>query len=69
MKAFSNLSLDGDAPIRVRPEIGEWGPERVILTRQKKRQRVWVGAAYVAAVTALFVVGYFFYLVLTGQLS
>lgn len=38
----SNLNLNGRASPRVMPAIGEWGPEGVPSTRQKRRQRWWV---------------------------
>lgn len=66
MKILSDLRLDGGAPIRVRPELGEWGPDRVPTTRQKKRQRVWVGIAFVVAVVVVFAVGYYFMTLLKG---
>lgn len=63
---FSNLNLHGDAPVRVQPRVGEWGPKRVPSTTQKKRTRLWVTGAFCTAVAALFVLGNFFYKALMG---
>lgn len=61
MRGFSDLNLNGDAPARVQPKVGEWGPERVPTTQAKKRLRIWVSLAFVAALTALCLLGWFFY--------
>ncbi|MFB9618943.1 hypothetical protein [Brooklawnia cerclae] len=63
---FSNLNLNGDTPVRVQPRLGEWGPRRVPSTTQKKRARLWVAGAFCGAVTALFLLGNFFYKLLMG---
>ncbi|WP_316667703.1 hypothetical protein [uncultured Propionibacterium sp.] len=60
-KFSSDLDLTGDAPVRVRPRLGEWGPSLVPTTSRKKRVRVYSLAALVvglAAVTALITVFY-----------
>ncbi|WP_314905541.1 hypothetical protein [Propionibacterium acidifaciens] len=57
----SDLDLTGDAPVRVRPHLGEWGPSLVPTTSRKKRLRVLAVTALVvgvAAVTALITVFY-----------
>ena len=58
---FSNLNLNGRTPLRVQPKVGVWGPEGVPTTRAKKRMRIWVSLAFVAALTLICVLGYFFY--------
>ncbi|WP_091968255.1 hypothetical protein [Propionibacterium cyclohexanicum] len=64
---FSNLDLDGGAPVRARPRLGEWGPELVATTRRKKRLRVWAAAVFVLAASLVGVLMYVFYRILMGQ--
>lgn len=66
MRGFSDLNLNGDTPARVQPRVGEWGPEAVPTTQAKKRMRLWVSLAYVAALTALCLLGWYFYKALNG---
>ena len=61
MRIFTDLNLNGTTPARVQPKVGEWGPLLVPTTRAKKRMRIWVALAFVLAVTALFLLGWFFY--------
>jgi hypothetical protein len=62
MRRFtSNLDLTGGAPVRARPEIGEWGPSQVPTTRRKRLMRVWVSVALVAAMAAVGTLMYVFY--------
>lgn len=63
---FTNLDLDGSAPVRVRPRVGEWGPAMVLTTAQKKRQRIKIGVFFVLAIVAICLLGWFFYRVLMG---
>ena len=63
-RIFSNLNLHGATPPRVQPTLGEWGPIKVPSTKQKKRMRIWVSLAFLAAVTALFLLGHYFYKIL-----
>lgn len=63
---FSDLNLNGDTPVRVQPNLGEWSPLRVPTTAQKKRARFTVSFAAVGAAVALFVLGDFFYKTLMG---
>lgn len=63
---FSDLNLNGAAPVRVQPQLGEWEPKRVPTTRQKKKARITVSIAFVATVVALFLLGDFFYKTLMG---
>nr|WP_203566370.1 hypothetical protein [Aestuariimicrobium ganziense] len=66
MRMFSNLNLNGDAPPRVQPKVGEWGPRGVPTTAAKKRMRIWVSIAFVLALAALVGLGYYFYDMLQG---
>lgn len=63
---FSDLNLNGDTPVRVQPKLGEWGPARVPTTKQKKRVRLLVTVGFAAVVTALFLLGNYFYKILMG---
>ena len=67
MRIFSNLNLNGATPPRVRPFLGEWGPELVPGTRQKKRMRIWVGLALLAGMLAIFLLGWYVYHAMTGS--
>lgn len=67
MRVFSNLNLDGQAPLRAQPGRGEWGPTGVPTTRWKKAQRIIVPILVVAIAVGLFFLGRMFYLILTGQ--
>lgn len=67
VKIFSNLNLHGATPPRVQPKIGDWGPERVPTTKAKKRMRLWVSLAFVAALLAIVVVGWLIYYAMTGS--
>ncbi|MCL2490720.1 MAG: hypothetical protein FWF36_08405 [Propionibacteriaceae bacterium] len=62
----SDLKLDGDAPVRVRPGVGEWGPVEVTTTSAKKRGRLIVPLLFVLALVVLIVVGFFWYKALHG---
>lgn len=65
---FTNLNLNGNAPARVQPKLGEWGPQRVPSTAAKKRMRIWVSLAFVVALTVIIWVGYTFFKAFTqGQ--
>lgn len=64
--AFSNLNLNGRTPPRVQPAIGEWGPEKVPTTKQKKRMRIYVGIALPLAMLACFLLGWYVYFLMTG---
>ena len=63
---FSDLNLNSDIPVRVQPKVGEWGPQRVPTTKQKKNARIMVTIAFVAITVALFYLGNFFYKALMG---
>ena len=67
MRVFSNLDLDGKAPVRAHANRGSRGPQGVISTRMKKIQRIVIPIAVVAIGVALFFLGRMFYLILTGQ--
>ncbi|WP_051215180.1 hypothetical protein [Granulicoccus phenolivorans] len=66
-RLFSNLNLNGPAAARVRPRIGEWGPQEVPSTRAKRRMRWLVPVVFgvLAVVVALSM--YWFYSVLLGK--
>lgn len=66
MRIFSNLNLNGHAPVRAQPKLGEWGPQRVVSTRRKKWQRVLVPIVAVGLAVGVFFLGRMFYLMLTG---
>lgn len=63
---FSDLNLDGGAPVRVRPNVGEWGPVNVISTASKKRLRVWTSVIFVVALLVVVLLGRYFYRILMG---
>lgn len=67
MRVFSNLNLNGATPPRVQPRLGEWGPELVPSTRQKRRMRIWVGLALLGGMLALFGLGWYVYHAMTGS--
>ena len=61
MRIFTNLDLNDDAPTRVQPIAGEWGPVEVVSTRAKRRARwLWV-IAFVLVTTVIFVFGHWVY--------
>lgn len=62
----SNLNLNGDVSPRVRPLVGDWGPENVPTTRQKKRARWLTVLIAVVVVAAVIAFGTFAYLQLRG---
>lgn len=68
-KLFSNLNLNASAPPRVQPRLGDWGPEEVPTTRSKKRMRIWVGLALLAALLACFLLGWYVYYTMTGNVG
>lgn len=65
-RTFSDLNLNGHTPPRVQPEIGEWGPEKVPTTKQKKRMRIYVSIALPAIMLACFLLGWYVYYLMTG---
>ena len=63
---FSDLKIDGDAPVRARPTVGEWGPVQVTPTAAKKRGR-WLAVLFIfVALIVLVVAGYFWFIQLHG---
>ena len=66
-RIFSNLNLNGPTPPRVQPVLGEWGPVKVPTTKQKKRMRIWVGLVLLAAMIAIFLLGWGVYYLMTGS--
>lgn len=59
---MSDLDLNGTTPMRVRPDVGDWGPQLVPTTRQKQRRRLWVPIIFALVLIALVVTGWIFYL-------
>ena len=68
-KIFSNLNLNGPTPPRVQPVLGEWGPQNVPTTKQKRRMRIWVGLALLGGMLAIFLLGWYVYYVMTGNIG
>ncbi len=66
VRIFSDLNLNGQAPLRAQPGLGEWGPLQVPSTRWKKWQRVLVPIVAVALAVGVFFLARSFYLMLTG---
>ncbi|PID50858.1 MAG: hypothetical protein CR980_01465 [Propionibacteriales bacterium] len=66
MRIFTDLNLNGDTPLRVRPGLGEWGPQKAVTTRKKKRARILAIVFFIVAFTVLSVAFYFFYRILNG---
>lgn len=68
--AFSKVSLNGDGPLRVQPQVGEWGPQQVVTARTKLRQRALMPLLLTAVLSALAGVGAFMFVQLsTGPMS
>jgi hypothetical protein len=67
VRIFSNLNLNGATPPRVQPTVGEWGPVKVPSTKAKKRMRIWVILALLAAMIAIFLLGWYVYHAMTGS--
>jgi NhaP-type Na+/H+ or K+/H+ antiporter len=53
----------------VQPVLGEWGPANVPTTKQKRRMRIWVGLALLGAMIAIFLLGWYVYYVMTGDVG
>lgn len=62
----SDLKLDGDAPVRARPGVGEWGPVDVPATSAKKRGRLVAVLLFAAALVVIVVAGFFWFKTLHG---
>jgi len=65
-QVFSDLDYDGDAPVRARPVLGEWGPQEVTSTTSRKRQRVTVVLVFVLALIVIIGVGTMWYKLIWG---
>ena len=58
---WSDLNLNGPVPARVRPTIGEWGPQGLPSTKHKKRAR-WLAVVFFAiAIAAIVLTGWYFW--------
>ncbi|MCC6496374.1 MAG: hypothetical protein IT193_08960 [Propionibacteriaceae bacterium] len=60
----SDLNLNVGAPPRVRPQLGEWGPQGVPATRKKKRMRWWTVLIVLGVTAAVSGYGYWMYTLL-----
>nr|WP_239579049.1 hypothetical protein [Microlunatus panaciterrae] len=63
------MNLNGVTPPRVQPALGEWGPQKVPSTKAKKRMRIWASLALFAAMLALFLLGWYVYYLMTGNIG
>lgn len=63
VRVWSNLNLNGPVPARVRPAIGEWGPEGLPSTKQKKRVRWLTPVVFAVLLAALVLTGWYFWTV------
>ena len=68
-KIFSDLNLNKGTPPRVQPNLGEWGPELVPTTKSKRRMRIWVSLALFGALLACFLLGWYVYYLMTGNVG
>lgn len=62
-RVWSNLNLNGPVPARVRPAIGEWGPQLLPSTKRKKRARWLAPVIFALALAAVVLTGWFFWTV------
>ncbi|HIT77046.1 MAG TPA: hypothetical protein IAA98_15820 [Candidatus Avipropionibacterium avicola] len=68
--ALSNPNLNGTTPLRVQPQVGEWGPREVVTARTKLRQRALMPLLVTAVLCGLVALGTFMFLQLqTGPMS
>lgn len=63
---FSDLKLDGDAPVRVQPSVGEWGPVEVVSTAAKKRGRILAVCCFVVALAVISIAVFFWFKAVHG---
>jgi len=68
-KVFSNLNLNAETPPRVQPNLGEWGPGMVPTTKSKRRMRIWVSLALFGALLACFLLSWYVYYAMTGNIG
>lgn len=61
----SNLDLNAAASPRVRPRLGEWGPDDVPTTRAKRRARWWAVTAFTVLLALVVALGYRVWTLLT----
>ncbi|MDR0284990.1 MAG: hypothetical protein LBI33_08895 [Propionibacteriaceae bacterium] len=67
MRVFTNLDLNGTAPLRTQPELGEWAARGVVPTRRKRRARwLWV-IGFVLIIVVLFLFGHWVYGIVMGS--
>ncbi|GAB3623236.1 hypothetical protein GCM10027418_13180 [Mariniluteicoccus endophyticus] len=58
----SDLDLNGTVPPRAVPVLGDWGPDEVVSTRAKRRQRWVVPVLFVVALVVVGVAWRYFWL-------
>ncbi|GAB3704532.1 hypothetical protein [Mariniluteicoccus flavus] len=61
----SNLDLNADVPTRAQPAIGDWGPNGLPTTREKRRQR-WVVPVALALITIVVIVAWRYFAAMLG---
>lgn len=66
MRVFTDLNLNGRAPVRAQADRGIWGPRGVPSTRMKKAQRIIVPIVVTGIAVALFFLGRMFFLIMSG---
>lgn len=67
---FSNPDLNGKVPLRVQPEVGEWGPLQVTTARTRSRHRALMPLLFLTIVCGLVRLGWHFFVELqTGEMS
>lgn len=59
---WTDFNLNGTTPMRVRPVVGDWGPDHVPSTRTKQRLRRWTPVLFAVVLIALVAAGWVFYL-------
>lgn len=67
---FSKPNLNASAPLRVQPEVGEWGPQEVVTARSKLRHRALAPLIFMTVVMATLSLGtWLFWQLQTGPIS
>jgi len=67
---LSRPNLNGRTPLRVQPEVGEWGPTQVTSARTRTRHRALAPLVFLTVLCGLVALGSFlFWQVQTGPMS
>lgn len=67
---FSKPNLNATVPLRVQPEVGEWGPGEVVTARSKVRRRALAPLVFMTVVMATLSLGtWLFWQLQTGPIS